>query len=107
MQAVIGAGPLLLEGFVVTIGVALGALALATALGVLTAAAKLGGGRVARAAAETYTTLVRGIPDLVIMLLVYFGGQRLMNGLTATLGAGRIEISRCSPGRSRRRRRWG
>jgi His/Glu/Gln/Arg/opine family amino acid ABC transporter permease subunit len=93
MEAVIGAGPLLLQGLWVTIAVALASLALATLLGVVTAAAKLGGGPVARGAAAAYTTVVRGIPDLVIMLIVYFGGQRLVNAAAEAAGLGRVEVS--------------
>ncbi|MBT6277168.1 MAG: ABC transporter permease subunit [Chromatiales bacterium] len=31
--------------------------------------------------ADLYTTVVRGIPDLVLMLLLYYGGQQLLNDL--------------------------
>jgi His/Glu/Gln/Arg/opine family amino acid ABC transporter permease subunit len=93
MQAVIDAGPLLLEGFGVTLSVALLALVLATALGALAAAAKIGGGPAARAGAEVYTTIVRGVPDLVTMLIVFFGGQRLVNVVAGWFGAEGVEIS--------------
>ena len=33
-----------------------------------------------------YTTLVRGVPDLVMLLLVYFGGQRLLNTVIGAFG---------------------
>ena len=36
--------------------------------------------------AQIYTTIIRGIPDLVLMLLVYFGGQVLINQIGPTLG---------------------
>jgi His/Glu/Gln/Arg/opine family amino acid ABC transporter permease subunit len=98
MDAVIGAGPLLLEGFGVTVAVALSSLALATLLGIVTAAAKLGGGPVARRVAGGYTTLVRGIPDLVIMLIVYFGGQRILNAVMAGIGGERVEVSEFAAG---------
>jgi His/Glu/Gln/Arg/opine family amino acid ABC transporter permease subunit len=85
--------PLLASGALVTISLALLALALATALGALGAAAKLGGGWIAGSAAFVYTTLVRGIPDLVLILLVYFGGQRLVNVVLGALGAGPASVS--------------
>ena len=62
-----------------TIALAVLSLALATLLGALGAAGRLGGGRLGRAAVLAYTTVVRGVPDLVMLLLVYFGGQRLVN----------------------------
>ena len=40
-----------------------------------------------------YTTLVRGVPDLVLILLVYFGGQRLANRTAEALGAGPVDVS--------------
>ena len=93
MEALPGAAPLLLEGLTVTVGVAVLALLLATALGVATAAAKIGGGPVARAAAGVYTTVVRGIPDLVTILIVYFGGQRAVNAAAAALGFEGADLS--------------
>jgi His/Glu/Gln/Arg/opine family amino acid ABC transporter permease subunit len=93
MQALWGAGPLLLEGLGVTIGVALLALALATALGALTAAARIGGGPVARGVAGVYTTVVRGIPDLVTILIVYFAGQRAVNWAARAMGFEGMDLS--------------
>lgn len=93
MDAVIGAGPLLLEGLGVTIAVALLSLALATALGALTAAARIGGGPVTRGAAVVYSTVVRGTPDLVTILIVYFAGQRAINALAGSLSLGPVDLS--------------
>jgi len=86
--------PLLARGALVTIVLALLSLALATVLGGLGAAAKLAGGRIARAAAFGYTTIVRGVPDLVLILLIYFGGQRLVNDLGALAGWDYVEVSK-------------
>lgn len=93
MDALFGAAPLLLQGLAVTISVAVLALALATLLGALSAAAKIGGGAVARGAAGAYTTVIRGIPDLVTMLIVYFAGQRLIDSAARSLGLEGVEIS--------------
>ncbi|MGF1657893.1 MAG: ABC transporter permease [Rubrimonas sp.] len=93
MEAVIGAGPLLLEGFGVTIAVALLSLALATVLGALGAAAKLGGGWLARGTASVYTTVIRGVPELVTILIVYFAGQRLVNVIARSVGLEGVDVS--------------
>lgn len=93
MDSLIGAAPLLLQGLWVTISVAVLALGLATALGALSAAAKIGGGPVARSVAGAYTTIVRGIPDLVTMLIVYFAGQRLIDSIARSVGMEGVEIS--------------
>lgn len=77
-----GYGPELLSGAVVTIELAFLSLALALALGLIGAAAKLSNSRVAVGIATTYTTLIRGVPDLVMMLLFYYGGQVGVNMLS-------------------------
>ena len=86
--------PLLLQGALVTIALALCSLVAATALGLLGAAGRLGGGPIARGAVFAYTSLGRGIPDLVLILLIYFGGQRLINDIGEGLGLPFIEVSR-------------
>ncbi|WP_417545049.1 ABC transporter permease [Marinobacter sp.] len=77
-----GYGPELLSGAVVTIELAFLSLALALALGLIGAAAKLSNSRVAVGIATAYTTLIRGVPDLVMMLLFYYGGQVGVNMLS-------------------------
>ena len=65
----------------------------AVLLGLLGALAKLSRSVLARGIAQVYTTLIRGVPDLVLMLLVFFGGQVLVNDLAERLGhSGYIDI---------------
>ncbi|MDX1457920.1 MAG: ABC transporter permease [Marinobacter sp.] len=77
-----GYGPSLMEGAVVTIELALLSLILAVTLGLLGASAKLSKSRFLHGAATTYTTVIRGVPDLVMMLLFYYGGQVMVNNLS-------------------------
>ncbi|GAA5645197.1 MULTISPECIES: ABC transporter permease [Vibrio] len=69
----------ILKGAVLTIEVAVLSLLLAMILGMLGALAKLAPYRWARAIATLYTTIIRGIPDLVLMMLIFFGGQIMLN----------------------------
>lgn len=69
----------ILQGALVTIEVALLSLVVAVLLGILGALAKLSPYRWARVIATAYTTIIRGIPDLVLMMLIFFGGQILLN----------------------------
>lgn len=94
MTLLLDYAPLLAKGALVTIALAVLSLVLATALGAVAAAAKIRGGRIARGITFLYTTIVRGIPDLVLILLVYFGGQRLINDLGAIFGWDYVEISK-------------
>jgi len=77
-----GYGPSIFGGAILTIEIALLSLLLAILLGLLTALAKLSPRVIPNAIATAYTTLIRGVPDLVLMLLIFFGGQMLMNSFT-------------------------
>jgi arginine/ornithine transport system permease protein len=81
-----GYGMSLLEGTVLTIEAALTSAVLAIVLGMLGALAKLSRSAPARWVAQVYTTLIRGVPDLVLMLLIFFGGQVLVNQLALMVG---------------------
>eukprot|EP01038_Epipyxis_sp_PR26KG_P019002 gene19002-biopygen5867 len=73
-------------GLALTLGVALLSLALAVLLGLAGAAAKLSRSPFWRRLATAYTTLIRGVPDLVLMLLIFYGGQTVANALAEQLG---------------------
>lgn len=78
--------PRLAIGTVVTIQVGLMSLLVASLLGLLGAWGKLSDSKIANRSAEIYTTVIRGIPDLVLLLLFYYGGQVLLNDLGKALG---------------------
>ncbi len=78
----------ILHGALLTVGVSLAALAVAVVLGLIGAAAKLSGRRVWVALATVYTTVIRGIPELVLMLLVFYGGSIGVNRLLELSGSG-------------------
>jgi arginine/ornithine transport system permease protein len=81
-----GYGASLLEGALLSLTVALASLAIALVLGLGGAIAKLSRVRPLRWLAEAYTTLIRGVPDLVMMLLIFYGGQVLINHLGERTG---------------------
>lgn len=94
MDHLIAYAPSLLRGTLLTLTVALCSMVLATALGALGAAAKIAGGRLARGVAQAYSTVVRGVPELVLMLLAFYGGQRLINSLAQAMGYDRgLDVS--------------
>ena len=82
----------LLAGALLTLSVALGSLVIAAALGVAGAAARLSRHRALRFAAQAYTTVIRGVPDLVMMFLIYYGGQIALNKLADHTGGDGITI---------------
>jgi len=77
----------ILQGSVLTVGVSLCALLVALALGLLGAAAKLSGRPVLSGLASAYTTVIRGVPELVVMLLVFYGGTIGLNHLLEWAGS--------------------
>lgn len=80
-----GYGPRLLEGAGVTLQLAILSLALAVLLGLMTASAKMSRSWLLHRTATLYTTLIRGVPDLVLMMLLFFGGQMGLNMVTDML----------------------
>ncbi len=89
-----GWAPLLLQGALVTILLAVTTVPFGFGGGLLLALLKLSRSRTLRLACDAYTTFFRGIPDLLALFLVYFGLQALLNTLAqASGGAWRIELS--------------
>jgi len=79
MLSLQGYGPSILQGTLLTIELCLASLAISLFLGIITALAKLSSSRFLNITAQGYTTIVRGIPDLVLMLLIFYGGQVFIN----------------------------
>ena len=77
---------LLLAGTAVTVQLALASLALSVLLGLIGASAKLAKNPVSQRIASAYTTLIRGVPDLVLMMLLFYGGQQIVNDLGSATG---------------------
>ncbi|MFL6535385.1 MAG: ABC transporter permease, partial [Pseudomonas sp.] len=57
------------------------------------ASAKLSGKQWLRMPAQLYTTLIRGVPDLVLMLLIFYSLQTWLTMITIALGWDYIEIN--------------
>lgn len=65
-----------------TLEIAALALVLALVLGTVVAAAQLSSSRIARRCARVWVTLVRGVPTLVMLFLLYFGLPQVIRALT-------------------------
>ncbi|MDD0976931.1 ABC transporter permease [Pseudomonas fontis] len=88
-----GFGPLLLQGTWMTIKLSFMSLLVAVGLGLLGASAKLSSVRMLRVPAQAYTTLIRGVPDLVLMLLIFYSLQTWLTSLTDYFEWEYIEIN--------------
>ena len=90
-----GYGPGIFAGALVTMELAFLSLFMAFTLGLAGAFGKLSHNRLPRAIATFYTTLIRGVPDLVWMMLLFYGGQILVNAFFDWLydaTSGRVDI---------------
>jgi polar amino acid transport system permease protein len=88
-----GWGGNLLRGLVKSLQIAGGAFAFGLLIGLFGAYGKLYGSLITRDLLAIYTTVIRSVPELVLILILYFVGTDLINQASAALGYGRVEIS--------------
>lgn len=81
-----GYGWMLGEGVQLTLAVGFASLLVAICLGLLGAWGKLSGSPIARGLAGTYTTVIRGVPELLLILLVYYGTPTLIQNIAESYG---------------------
>lgn len=93
-----GWGGVMLVGFLHSLQLAFGGYAVGLLIGTGGACAKLYGGPVLRDLMEVYTTLVRAIPDLVLMLILYYAGTDAISQVLALLGFGAVDINALTAG---------
>ena len=93
-----GWGGVMLVGFLHSLQLAFGGYAVGLLIGTGGACAKLYGGPVLRDLMEVYTTLVRAIPDLVLMLILYYAGTDAISQVLALVGYGAVDINALTAG---------
>jgi His/Glu/Gln/Arg/opine family amino acid ABC transporter permease subunit len=93
-----GYSHVIIQGTLVTLELALSSVVLALIIGLIGAGGKLSKNRVISGLFGAYTTLIRGVPDLVLMLLIFYGLQIALNSLTEAIGIDQIDIDPLSAG---------
>src|SRR5690606_40654440 len=88
-----GFGPALLAGTWITIQLALCSLALGLGLGLAGALAKTSPYRTRRWLGDAYSTMVRGVPELLWVLLIYYGSVGFVRELGEPIGDPEQELS--------------
>jgi polar amino acid transport system permease protein len=88
-----GWGGALIKGALVTLEIAVLAYLVGLVLGMLGAGAKLSRRRALLWLAELYTTLVRAVPELLLIILLFYAGSSGIAALLSAAGFGRVEIS--------------
>jgi polar amino acid transport system permease protein len=86
------------RGLVNSIQIALGAFGLGLLIGTGGAYGKLYGGPVMRDMLAVYTTVVRAVPELVLILILYFAVTDLVNQALVSFGYDRVQISGVAAG---------
>ncbi len=93
-----GYAAVILHGTLMTLVLGLLAVLGSTLLGITGALCRISGSKILRYVALAYTTMIRTVPDLVIMLLVFYNLQILLNGLCELIGIERIELDAFTAG---------
>lgn len=93
-----GWGATLLRGLWNSVLIAVGAYGLGLAIGVGGAFGKLYGSPWLKDLLAIYTTVVRAVPELVLILILYFAVTDLVNQLVLAMGGSRVEISGVAAG---------
>jgi octopine/nopaline transport system permease protein len=89
-----GWGDEMARAALITIAVSLSSMALGLVVGTIGAAAKLSALAPARWLAEGYTTVVRGVPELLVIYLLFFGGSGAVMFVASIFGYhGYVELN--------------
>lgn len=93
-----GWGATLLRGLWNSVLIAVGAYGLGLGIGVAGAYGKLYGSPWVKDLLAIYTTLVRAVPELILILILYFAVTDAVNQMIMAFGGGRIEINGVAAG---------
>ncbi len=88
-----GWGGLLLKGLFMSVTVAFGGYFVGLLIGIGGAFGKLYGGVVIRDILEVYTTMIRAIPELVLIVLLFYAGSDVLNRLLVFFGSRPVDIN--------------
>lgn len=88
-----GWGGNLLRGLLHSLEIALGGYSLGLLIGILGACGKLYGGPFLKDTLACYTTLVRAVPELILILLLYYAGTDLLNQLMLLMGRDPVDVN--------------
>nr|WP_267341398.1 MULTISPECIES: ABC transporter permease subunit [unclassified Gilliamella] len=84
---------LIFQGAFLTLGLSIASLVVAILLGAICALGKLSPLKFLRLICQAYTSVIRGVPDLVLMMLIFFGLQFAVNNITDFFNADIIEVN--------------
>jgi polar amino acid transport system permease protein len=83
----------LFRGLLVTVQISIGAYLAGLGIGGLVAWVKLSGPRWAVALANGYSTVCRAVPEILLIIILFYAGQSALNGALAAMGLEDVGIS--------------
>jgi polar amino acid transport system permease protein len=93
-----GWGANLMGGLANSVQIALGAYGLGLLIGILGAYGKLYGWLIIRDLLAVYTTIVRAVPELILILILYYAATQALNEFLNSMGFARVQISALAAG---------
>lgn len=87
-----GWGQNLFNGAISTLKISALAYLLGLVIGLFGAMGKLSGGKYTRRVLDGYTTIVRSVPELLLIVILYYTGTSALNNLLVSIGYGPIRI---------------
>jgi len=88
-----GWGGALLRGALSTLGISLSAFGIGIGIGLVCALGKLSGTRFLTPVLDAYTTVVRAVPELILIVALYYAGTDSLNSLLVAAGFQPIEVN--------------
>jgi len=88
-----GWGAALLKGTVTTLEISFGAFLAGIGIGLCCALGKLSGSRTLAPVLSLYTTVIRAIPELILIVALYYAGTDSLNAILNLLGFESVEIN--------------
>lgn len=85
--------PALMQGAIVTLQISVGAFVIGLLIGLVVALIKLKAGPTGLRLANGYTTICRSVPELLLILLLYYAGSDLINKITESMGYENLDIN--------------
>ena len=88
-----GWGSPIFRGVITTLQISFCAYALGLLIGLLGARGKLNGGKLTKRLLDGYTTIVRSVPELLLIVILFYTGTQGINSLLASVGYGPVRIN--------------
>lgn len=89
----LGWGDELLRGAWLTIQLSVFSYIIGAVLGLIGAGAKLSSSKLAIRIADLYTTIVRAVPELLLIIIIFYTGTSTLNQLLVSFGIKNVQIS--------------